>query len=95
MRGELILSSSCCQLSWTATMVNVDIDTTNEKGKQGRDLYFHMYVIAVVPVRRIPITNRLNVHALTKIVALMRHLPCHKRRSFQRDKQMTWSKVCQ
>ena len=42
--------------SWAAlaNKVNVNINTTNEWGKQGRDFYFHMYMLAAVLARHIP-----------------------------------------
>ena len=45
----------CCELSWTTTKAFVNMDTTNERGKHGRDLYFHVYVSAMVQAKRIPI----------------------------------------
>ena len=38
------------------TKVNVKMNATNEIGKQGRDVYFHVYVIAVVLALHIPIS---------------------------------------
>ena len=35
-----MINGYCCELSWTTTMVNVNIDPANEQGKQGRDFYF-------------------------------------------------------
>ena len=39
----------------TTTIKNVNIDTTNEREKKGPDLYFHLYVFAVVQGKCIPI----------------------------------------
>ena len=50
-----MVNGSCCELSWTTAKVNVNKDTTNERGKKGRDLYFHMYVLAVVQAKLITI----------------------------------------
>ena len=41
------------------TKVNVNIDTTNERKKNGRDLYLHVYVLAVVQAKDILIIDRL------------------------------------
>ena len=41
------------------TKVNVNIDATNERGKQGRDFYFHVFALAMVLARHIPIKKDL------------------------------------
>ena len=41
--------------SWATTKVNVNIDTTNEKMKHGRDFYFHVYVLAMEQAKHISI----------------------------------------
>ena len=46
----------CCKLYWTTTKVNLNKDTTNEKGKKGMDLYFHVYVLAAVRAKHILIS---------------------------------------
>ena len=38
--------------------VNVKTSTTNERGKQGRDFYFHMNELAVVHAKCITITTK-------------------------------------
>ena len=45
----------------TTTKVNVNITTTNVRGKQGMDFYFHAYVLAVVQAKHIPVIGVTNV----------------------------------
>ena len=42
--------------------MNVNIDARNESVKQGRDFYFHMNVLAVVPVKGILISKGLGIN---------------------------------
>ena len=44
-----------CELTWTTCKLDVNIDTTNERGKRGKDLYYYVYVSAIVLARRNPI----------------------------------------
>ena len=39
------------------TKVNVNINTTNKRGKQGRNFYRLAYELAMVQAKRIPINN--------------------------------------
>ena len=55
--GEEICDQSCYELSWTTTKVNVNINTTNERRKLGRDFYFYVFVLTMVLAEHIPITK--------------------------------------
>ena len=54
--GEETENDYSWEPSQTATKVNVNMNTANLRGKKGRDLNLHMYVLAEVQARRIPIS---------------------------------------
>ena len=56
-----MMNGYCCVLSWSATKVNINIETANEREGKGGDLYLHVFVLSVVLARCIQINIRFKL----------------------------------
>ena len=60
-----MINGCCCKLRQTTTKVNVNTDKTDEGGKEGIDIQFQVYMLAVVGAKHIVIRPELECLGLS------------------------------